>query len=137
MIDILFIAFQYPPINVGGSIRPYMFSKYLPQFNIKPIVLTLDPKSQDEYIVDQNNQLINKLPPEVIIHPIPLKKKNKKFFHKFNQIYLSIGDDKNKRWKTNVLIKIEELLSQNNIKAIYFTAPPFSNGNLAVEIAKS
>jgi hypothetical protein len=135
MIEVLFIAFQYPPINVAGSIRPYMFSKYLPKFNIKPIILTLDTIEQDDYKVDQDNRLIQSLPSSVKIYSTPINKKNTSTLQKFKQIYLSIGDDKHKRWKKGALVQIENIIQKNNIKAVFFTAPPFSNGNLAVEVS--
>jgi len=136
MTEVLFIAFQFPPINIAGSIRPYMFAKYLPSFGIKPIILTLDPYNQKDYKVDSNNKLIDQLTSEIKVYTAPIKKKNTSSIEKFNQIYLSIGDDKYKRWKKNALIQIEEILKKNNIKAIYFTAPPFNNGNLAVKTSK-
>ena len=45
MINILFIAFEFPPLNRGGVYRPLSFVKYLPQFGINPVVVTLDPNS--------------------------------------------------------------------------------------------
>lgn len=136
MTEILFIAFQYPPINVAGSFRPYMFSKYLPSFDIKPIVITLDPDSQNEYKVDLNSSLLQELPKEVEIHTVQIKKQNNSTLGKIDQIYFNIGDDKYKRWGENALKKIDQIIKANNIKAIYFTAPPFRNGDLAIEVSE-
>ncbi len=136
MTEILFISFQYPPINVGGAIRPYMFSKYLPKFGIKPIVLCLDSDHQNEYNTDKTHQLISELPEEVIIKKVPIKPTKPSIINKFIQIYCSIGDNKYKRWKKNAQTTIDYIINQHDIKAIYFTAPPFSNGELAINAAK-
>lgn len=136
MQEILFIAFQFPPINVAGAFRPYMFAKYLPANGIKPIVIALDPTSEHEYKVDQNSQHLNELPPEVEVHTVPIEPKKHSLTEKFINIYLSIGDDKYKRWKTNALKKVDEIMKSHQIKAVFVTAPPFSIGNLAVDVSK-
>lgn len=136
MTEILFIAFEYPPINVAGSYRPYMFSKYLPSFNIKPIVVTVDTNSKHDYTIDQNSKHFEELPSAVEINTVPIESKKGSLFEKFNKIYLSIGDDRYKRWKKNAIKDIEKIIKTHHIKAIFFTAPPFSIGNLAVEVSK-
>ena len=45
MINILFIAFEFPPLSRGGVHRPLAFLKYLPESGINPVVITLDPES--------------------------------------------------------------------------------------------
>lgn len=113
-----------------------MFTKYLPQNGIKPIVITLDPKTQTEYKIDSNNYLIESLNQDKTIYPIKIKKPKTSLFYKFKQIYLSVGDDKYKRWHKEVENNIDSILKNHNVKCIYLTAPPFSNGKLAVSLSK-
>ena len=56
-MNILFIAFEFPPLSRGGVFRSAFFSGALTKFNINPIVITLHPESfeavYDDYSVDQ------------------------------------------------------------------------------------
>ena len=45
MRNVFFIAYEFPPLNVGGSQRPLKFVKYLREFGINPIVFCLAPES--------------------------------------------------------------------------------------------
>ena len=42
---ILFVSFQFPPLNMGGTKRPFAFAKNLSKFDIEPLVLTLGSAS--------------------------------------------------------------------------------------------
>ena len=39
------ISYPFPPLGVAGSIRPYRFVKYLPNFSWEPIVLTINERN--------------------------------------------------------------------------------------------
>ncbi len=45
MIPVLFLAMEFAPVNTTGNYRSLKFVKYLNQFGIDPIVITL---KQDE-----------------------------------------------------------------------------------------
>ena len=45
MINILFFAYEFPPVQTTGSIRPVKFVKYLTKFGVNPIVITTDVES--------------------------------------------------------------------------------------------
>ena len=57
MINILFIAYEFPPLNSGGVHRSLAFVKYFKQFGISPIVITLAQKSFqnvfENYTIDE------------------------------------------------------------------------------------
>src|SRR5574337_933830 len=76
MIDIIYIAFHFPPLNAGGSIRPLKFIRYFREFGINPITLTLDPKDYphvyEKYSIDA--ELQNEIPENVEIRHIRSKK---------------------------------------------------------------
>ena len=46
MMNVLFLVYEFPPLNSGGSHRPFRFSKYLQQFGINPVIIT--PEVSDE-----------------------------------------------------------------------------------------
>lgn len=43
MINVLFIALEFPPLQVAGSFRALRFAKLLPSHGIRPIVVTFNP----------------------------------------------------------------------------------------------
>ncbi|MBC8321731.1 MAG: glycosyltransferase family 4 protein [Bacteroidetes bacterium] len=54
MKKVLIITYYWPPSGGGGVQRWVKFVKYLPKFNIEPIVLTVDPDSASYAIIDQS-----------------------------------------------------------------------------------
>ena len=45
MTNILYIAYQFPPLNIGGSARPARFVKHLRKYGVNSTVVTLDPQN--------------------------------------------------------------------------------------------
>jgi glycosyltransferase involved in cell wall biosynthesis len=136
-INILFVAYQFPPLNVGGSLRPFMFAKYLPYHGINPTVLTLDPKCYSKIYPNANidSKPLNDLPKEVAIEFIKSKdliNKQRKFpYNKIPEVF-----NEGFFWKKDFFRSSENLLSKKEYKAILVTAPPFSVLNLARKLSK-
>ena len=63
MTDVFFIAYEFPPLNRGGVFRSLKFVKYFNDFNIKPILFTLNPKNYKDVYNEHktDNKLINEL----------------------------------------------------------------------------
>jgi hypothetical protein len=138
MINILFIAFEFPPLNRGGVYRPLSFVKYLPQSGINPIVVTLDRNSYkdvfdiftcDETLGDdvrENTTII----PIGADKPRPLSR-----WKQFSSIYFSIHGNEAKQWKRPFYAAIDKLVTQYSPRAVFATVPPFSILPLAQNIA--
>ena len=60
---LLMISYPFPPLGAAGSLRPYRFAKYLPEFSWKPIVLTI--KERDD--VPKDYTLLKHFPEEVSV----------------------------------------------------------------------
>lgn len=54
MKKVLIITYYWPPSGGGGVQRWVKFVKYLPKFNIDPIILTVSPKSASYAIIDDS-----------------------------------------------------------------------------------
>ncbi|WP_299228490.1 hypothetical protein [uncultured Psychroserpens sp.] len=143
MINILYIAYQFPPLNIGGSARPAKFAKYLNDFGIHPIVVTLDsndyskvypnPKSDSNLLKGYEDKLdVIEIPTEDLLQ----RSKNK--IRNFLEIYFNIyrGNEK-KYWEANYHKVIADYLKHNSVSAILVTAPPFSILPLAVKTSKT
>lgn len=141
MKNVLFISYEFPPINKGGTQRPLKFVKYLRDFNINPIVLTLHPESYplvyDNYRLDEATfHEINKV---AEIHQIKSENILKLYQGKVNgffSIYFSLVQKEARGWEPYLLPKVESLVKENKIKAIFATVPPFSIAPLACALAQ-
>lgn len=139
MINVLFIAFEFPPLNRGGVHRPLAFVQYLSKFDIRPIVITLDPASfEDVYDTYGYDELLGKhIRDRSDIINVKVDKPIKlSAIQNFMAIYFSIHGNETKYWKNNFYTTIEKLVQQENLQAIFATVPPFSVLPLVSKIAK-
>ena len=60
---LLFIAFYFPPVLLGGVFRPLKFVKYLKHFGWESFVLSANKLSS----VDCDDHLLNEIPENVIV----------------------------------------------------------------------
>lgn len=142
MKHILFIAYQFPPLNMGGSARPAKFVKHLMKFGVRPTVVTLDQKDYykvypnsktDSNLLEENSENYNLL--EVSSENLIQDTKNS--FKKFLKIFFNIYGSREKTyWVKNYNESIDKYLSQNKVDGIVVTAPPFGIISLALETAK-
>lgn len=142
MTNILYIAYQFPPLNIGGSARPARFVKHLRKFGVQPTVVTLDPENYANVYPNAKNDSnlfeghdldfeILKVSSKNLVY----RKKNKVtnfldiFFNKYKGIEY-------KYWEDNYHSSVDKWLETNTVEAIVVTAPPFSILPLAVKTSK-
>jgi hypothetical protein len=142
MTNILYIAYQFPPLNIGGSARPARFVKHLHKFGIQPTVVTLNPKDYTNVYpkAKSDSNLFEGHDLDVEILKVPSKnlvegRQNKVanfltiFFNKYK-------GNEHKYWEDNYHSIVDKWLETNTVKAIVVTAPPFSILPLAVKTSK-
>ncbi len=128
MIQILYIALEFPPQNNTGTYRSMKFVKYLPQFGINPIVLTLSEKSSNDLFGFNSDPKLLEEIKDVGIHRLSIKENRKlenKIFKHF-QIFFSVHDNIVNKLERNIRKEIRKIFSQNKPKAVIITFPPFS-----------
>lgn len=130
MKNVLFIVYEFPPLNSGGSHRPFRFAKYLPQFGINPVIVTTEVENDK-----LDNSLLKELDSNIKVIRTPQEKPSK-YDAFLSKNYINILDTDAKRWKTYLYPAIEQLVKEIKFDALYVTAPPFSVANLGVEISK-
>ena len=138
MINVLFIAMEFAPVNTTGNFRSLKFVKYFNSFGINPFVITLDVESAQKIFKSAkvDKSLLDDLPSGTEIYRIPCEDPDKYYsgkFRTFLTIYFSIKDNIAKRWEKNLMNKIEAIIEKHNPKAIITTLPPFSAGDLAAQ----
>jgi glycosyltransferase involved in cell wall biosynthesis len=132
--NILFVAFEFPPLGGGGVQRSIKFTKYLSEFGINPIVITVE--KEDCKKVMPNHQLDffleKELSTDLVIERIhcdsftPSSNKFKNWF----DLYFSISEVFKKTWKPNLEKRLPKIIEQYKPEAIYVTIPPFAMATL-------
>jgi len=139
-INILFVAFEFPPLGGGGVQRSMKFVKYLSQNGINPIVITI--KCEDySYVMPGNNldeSLLNEFTEEITIerihcNSIPIATN---ILTRWAQIYFSVSEDFKKTWKLNLERALPEIIKKYKPVAVYVTLPPFAMGSLWRKLIK-
>ncbi|MCX6322760.1 MAG: glycosyltransferase [Sphingobacteriales bacterium] len=128
--NILFIAFEFPPLSSGGVQRSLKFVKYLPDFGINPIVVTVResdyPAVLKQYKLDNN--LIEDLPSGTIIERLPCRAipADANVWSGWLRIYFSVTEIFDKTWRQPLEQALPKLIKKYNPQAIYLTIPPFA-----------
>ncbi len=143
MTEIFFIAYQFPPLNVGGVFRPLKFVKYFNDFGIKPVVFSLSPECYPKIYENKKpdyNLLteINHVEKEIIYvktDNLLVARKNK--LQTFSQIYFNLTKGtEHKKWEKHFFKAAENALKNHKPEIIIVTAPPFGVVELAVKLSK-
>ncbi len=139
MTDILFIAFEFPPVLRGGVYRSIAFVEHLPKFGINPIVITLDTGSYKQTF--DNYGYDDRLGKEVIdrttIVPVATSPAvEESALRQFYTIYFSILGNETRYWAANFYAAVDAAVKKYSPKAIFATVPPFSVLELAAEVAR-
>lgn len=128
--NILFVAFEFPPLNGAGVQRSLKFVKYLPQYDINPIVITIreedGPKVMKGHSLDYS--LLKDLPADCIIKRVPCPELTspRSKFGRWTKIYFSITEEFKETWKPGLLEALPGIISQYKPQAIYVSLPPFA-----------
>jgi hypothetical protein len=139
MMNILFIAFEFPPVMRGGVHRSIAFVEHLPKSGINPVVITLAPSSYqqtfDHYGLDE------KLGKAVIdrsnIVPVAASEaKPESAVGRFVSIYFSISGNEVRYWKDNFYKAVDEAVKTYKPAAVFATVPPFGVLPLARKVAE-
>jgi len=156
MKKILIITYYWPPSGGAGVQRWLKMAKYLPEFGIEPIVLTVDPNYASYPLLD--NTFI--APEGVEVHRTqsfePLKI-YAKIFGKSKVPYSGFSNvntqspisklsryvrgnffipDARRGWNKYALEKARKLLRENQIDIIITTGPPHSTHLIGLELKK-
>lgn len=140
MVKVLFLVMEFPPVNTTGNFRSLKFVKYLKDFGVQPIVVTLKEDEASHYFkVPVDNSLLKEIPPDTPIFRVHCEGEEKYYGNKlknFITIFFSIKDTLAVRWKKHLFIELEAIIKRHSPQLIFTSLPPFSSGKLAVHVAK-
>jgi len=137
-MNVLFVAFEFPPMASSGVHRSLRFAKYLREFGITPIVITPDLDTLENSF-DLDEGLLLDAPPDLIIErvvcqPLP---KSQSGFGAWKNIFFSLSDQLGKLWRPELERRLPELIEKYRPEAIYVSLPPFSMAPLWSDLAQT
>lgn len=155
---VLIITYYWPPSGGAGVQRWVKFAKYLPDFGIEPIILTIEPKHASYPIID--NTLEQEIADTIKVYRTRSREPYKyylkisgsaeiphsgfanqtdvTFFGKISRFVrgnLFIPDSR-KGWNKFALAEARKLIVENNISTVFTTSPPHSTQLIGLELKK-
>lgn len=146
--NVLVVAYYFPPMGLSGVQRTLKFVKYLPEYGWHPIVLTCAADAYyafDETLaddIDNNRITIVRTDSDLSKMAKPKNGNTIKYPSYFSQkIKRMISQtifqpDSRISWKKLAVAKGQEIIDNNEIHAIFSTAPPFTDFLVAQELSE-
>lgn len=128
-------------MGLSGVQRTLKFTKYLPEYDWYPYVLTVEPNNYYAY----DDTLLNELDDKVKIFRTKSKENTRKtntfpnfFKQNFGRYLLSYiyTPDTKIKWKKKALELGEQIIKENPIDVIFATAPPYTDFLVAYELSQ-
>jgi hypothetical protein len=139
-LTVLFLAVEYPPLNTAGVFRSLKFTKYLPSYGVKPIVITLDSSAASTIFgCGSDPALLDDIPEQVEIIRVEcgdIGIQSTGRIRRFLRIYFQIEDAIGRAWREPLMQRVSALIEKHRPQVLYVSLPPFSAGRLAMAIAK-
>ena len=136
----VYIAYEFPPLQVGGVYRTLGFVNKLKGSGIIPIVITLDYDSNTQAIenLSLDEKLLDNINDEAVVIRVATKlnlNKQSPFRKAINIVGYPNGIE-SKYWEENVLIQMDSIIKKYDPKLVFCTAPPFSVIDIAAKVSK-
>ena len=121
--NFVIVAYDFPPINSGGNLRPARMLKYFSDKGFNPIVVTID---HEKHLPDRTDKtLCEKLPPNAEIIRTPIEGTNL-LTRLIDTGYLFLSDSILFRWKKFLRKNLDDAVAKYKPRFILVTLPPFS-----------
>lgn len=156
--NVLLFTYYWPPSGGAGVQRWLKFCKYLPQFGVQPIVITVDEKNASYPVIDNSFEQDISMHLEIIktssFEPLDYYQKlsgrkqvpfagfanetNENWKHEVSRFIRGnfFIPDARRGWNKYAIKAGEKIIESQNIKAIITTSPPHSTQLIGMELKK-
>ena len=139
-MNLLMLAFEFPPLGGVGVQRSLKFAKFLPEHGVSPVVVTPDKASIEATIGPAREAaLLDELSADARIERVPcpaVRRESGSRFGNWLDQFLRVGEGLGRAWRGPLLAAWSELVRREKPAALYVSVPPFSMAPLAVELAQ-
>lgn len=127
------IAYDFPPLNSGGSQRPYYLTRYLVTQGMNVTVFTLNESNYATKLLNYEVDPDFKKKCRIVRTDLAAIG----FLGRYSELYyFNIIDQIGKRWKPQLLAAISQLHETEPFDLLFFTCPPFSLAPLGAFICE-
>jgi hypothetical protein len=138
-VKVLFISYQFPPKSGPGVFRSMHFCRYLPEFGIEPLVLTVDAAEWEILGYKTDPELLKNIHPSVRVvstpsfEPIRLRRllMKLKIFRIFWFFLYPLFWEPARNWSKRNYKLAARIIKQEGISVVYTTSGPFASMMLA------
>lgn len=139
-LNVLLLAFEFPPLGGVGVQRSLKLAKYLPDAGVNPIVVTPDVASLEAWFGKAKEQdLLKELPSDVKIERVPCPRPRPPSANRLVRWVgqmTSSGEEIGRQWEPELTARWDALVREHDAKAVYVSVPPFSMAPLVVRLAR-
>jgi glycosyltransferase involved in cell wall biosynthesis len=132
MKAVLLLAYEFPPLNVGGAQRPYRFACHLMNEGYHTVVVTPEVGLHQGRI---DSDYIEKNPADNQYTILRTGLGKPKHGRLKRSGYTSVLGDEAARWRDHCIAASRAAAREHDLVAVIVTVPPFSIASLAAEIA--
>jgi glycosyltransferase involved in cell wall biosynthesis len=133
------LAFEFPPATSIGMRRSLMLARRLPEHGIRPVVVTTDAASlQQWHGPPLDESPLESLPREVDIHRVacPHPVMPEALWRRRLRRLSTLGDeDTGRHWEAPLTAAWDRIVRERTPSAIYVSIPPFSVAPVAAQLA--
>ena len=120
---VLIIAYEFYPMNTGGSHRPFRVAKFLKKHGIDPIVISAEVDRADPKYDRSLEEEVKSAGLEVI--HVKIKPANS-LTRLCDTYYFNILDCTYVRWQKALKQELDSVIRRNEVQQVIITLPPFS-----------
>lgn len=137
---LLLLALEFPPLARVSVHRSLCLAKYLPEFGVRPVVVTADRPSLEAWFGPAREEaLLQQLPPDAIVRrvacPRPRARRGGRVA-RWLEHFFTVDEEIGRHWEASLLAEWDDIVAQHKPAAICVSIPPYSIAPLAVKLAR-
>ncbi len=132
MLDVVFIALQFPPVFAAGVVRPLKFIKYFPEFGINPLVVTIGLKESTVLFGESNgSHLLDDIPSSARVVRLQSRQPLRRRFDILRSL-AGVPFGLHHCFYDSLRKHLRRIMQEHSPRAIYATLPPFDAAEIAL-----
>lgn len=138
MINVLVLALEFAPVQTTGAFRSVKLVKYLKNFGINPIVVTIAPdQSSRIFQAPLNAALLKDIGEGVQIYHLREigRTRSQGRLRQYARIFLNFNDSFDRRFRRSLMDHTSAIRARHAIDAVYASLPPFGAAALAHRVS--
>lgn len=138
-VKALLISLEFAPVQTTGAFRPIAAAKYLPEFGVTPVVLTIDADcASNIWHALKNDALFEGLPADLEVLRMKPAREVRRMGprRRVLQRLTTLSDGYYKLFRASLADSLKNSPDLSDVEAVIVTVPPFGAAKLGVEASR-